>query len=114
MQEYPVKPGTAGKINFKEIFEAAFDSYVEEDGWLKGSYGSMPKIWAKQEGKKAVTVDTETDKQLAVKMAAGDQEAFELAKDTQRRWNDFLEGVTGYSAKMRSKKMQKAAKAKAE
>ncbi len=113
MQEYPVKPGHAGKIDFKMIFEAAFGSYEEEDGWLKGSYGSMPKIWAKQDGKKVIVVDTETDKDVARRIAAGGpagEEAMALAQDTHRNWNDFLEGVTGYDSKTRSKKIQQAAK----
>jgi hypothetical protein len=113
MQEYPVKPGHAGKIDFKMIFEAAFGSYTEEDGWLKGGYGSMPRIWAKQDGKKAIVVDTETDKQVAIDIGKGGAEAetaMQLAKDTQRAWNDFLEGVTGYNAKQRSKKAQEQAK----
>lgn len=110
MQEYPVKPGHAAKIDFQMIFEAAFGSYKEEDGWLKASYGSMPKIWAKQDGKKSVVVDTETDKTIAVRMTKGDAEAEAIAKDTHRAWNDFLEGVTGYDAKMRSKKAQEQAK----
>lgn len=110
MQTYPVKPGHAGKIDFKTIFEAAFGSYEEEDGWLKGSYGSMPRIWAKQDGKKGVVVDTDTDKSIAVAMANGDAEAGMIARDTHRAWNDFLEGVTGYDAKTRSKKIQEAAK----
>lgn len=116
MQEYPVKPGHAGKIDFKMIFEAAFGSYDEDDGWLKGSYGSMPKIWAKQDGKKLVIVDTETDKNIAIAIGKGGDEAaqaMELAQDTQRQWNDFLEGVTGYNAKMRSKKVQEKAKKEA-
>ncbi len=113
MQEYPVKPGHAGKIDFKMIFEAAFGSYEEDEGWLKSSYGSMPKIWAKQDGKKKVIVDTETDKTIAVRMAEGDEEAGQIAVDTQRTWNDFLEGVTGYNAKMRSKKAQEQAKKEA-
>jgi hypothetical protein len=113
MQEYPVKPGHAAKIDFKMIFEAAFGSFEEDDGWLKGGFGSMPRIWAKQEGKKTVVVDTETDKTVALRIAQGGAEAdaaLQLAKDTHRTWNDFLEGVTGYDAKNRSKKIQAAAK----
>lgn len=114
MQEYPVKPGHAGKIDFTMIFEAAFGSYEkQDDGWLQGSYGSMPVIRAKQDGKKKVIVDTETDKSYAVKMAEGDQEAGQVAMDTHRAWNDFLEGVTGYDAKTRSKKVQEQAKKEA-
>jgi hypothetical protein len=110
MQEYPVKPGNAAKIDFNAAFEACFGDYKEEDGWLKGSFGSMPKIWAKQEGKKAVVVDTETDKDFARRLAGGDQDALRIAMETQRCWNDFLEAVTGYNAKQRSKKLQEAAK----
>lgn len=113
MQEYPVKPGHAAQIDFKLIFEAAFGSYEEDDGWLQGSYGSMPKIRAKQDGKKKIVVDTETDKTVAKRMADGDEAAGELARDTHRAWNDFLEGVTGYDAKTRSKKVQEAAKKEA-
>ncbi len=105
-----MKPGHAGKIDFNLIFEAAFGSYTVEDGWLTGSYGSMPSIRAKQEGKKAVIVDTITDKSFVTKMAAGDPEATAIAQDTHRAWNDFLEGITGYDSKTRSKKIQKAAK----
>lgn len=113
MQEYPVKPGHAAKIDLKMIFEAAFGEVQEDDGWLKASYGSMPKIWAKQDGKKALVVDTETDKSIAVKMAQGDEEAGQVARDTHRAWNDFLEGATGYDAKTRSKKVQEQAKKEA-
>lgn len=113
MQEYPVKPGHAGKIDFKMIFEASFGSYEEEDGWLKASMGSMPKIWAKQDGKKKLIVDTETDKTIAVRMAEGDEEAGRIAVETQQTWNEFLEGVTGYDAKMRRKKAQEAIKKEA-
>lgn len=113
MQEYPVKPGTAAKIDFKAAFEENFENVSEDDGWLKGSYGSMPKVWAKQDGKKLVVVDTESDVSFAKRMAEGDSEAQQIAMDTQRRWNNFLETVTGYNAKMRGKKAQEKAKKQA-
>lgn len=110
MQEYPVKPGTAAKIDFRQAFEACFGDFKEEDGWLKGSFGTMPKIWAKQDGKTKLVVDTETDKTVAQRIAKGDNGAAALAMDTQQRWNEFLEAATGYNAKQRSKKAQEAAK----
>ena len=110
MQSYPVRPGHAAKIDFRMIFEAAFGSFDDDGEWLKGGYGTMPRIWARQDGKKAVVVDTDTDKSLALRLAQGDLQAAELAKETQRSWNDFLEGVTGYDAKQRSKKIQEQAK----
>ncbi len=95
MQSYPVKPGHAAKVNLADSFDA---------------YGSMPSIKVRYEGKKELQVDTLSDKSFAMKVAAGDKAALEVAMDTQRRWNDFLEGVTGYDAKTRGKKAQEAAK----
>jgi hypothetical protein len=110
MQTYPVKPGHAAKTDLKMLFEAAFDAVREEDGWLVGAFGTMPTIKARYEGKNELVVDTVTDKTFAVKMAQGDAQAGEVAKETHSRWNDFLEGATGYDAKTRSKKIQEAAK----
>ena len=110
MQKYPVRPGHAAKTDLKMLFEAAFDSVKQEGEWLVAAFGTMPTIKARYEGKKELVVDTVTDKSFAVKMAQGDQQALEVAKETQSRWNDFLEGATGYDAKTRSKKIQEAAK----
>ncbi len=110
MQTYDVKPGHAGKIDFRGLFEICFDGCKEDDEWLIGSFGSMPMIRARQEGKKFVHVDTQTDKSFVTRMTEGDDEAMQIAQETQRRWNDFLEGVTGYNAKQRSKKAQEKAK----
>jgi hypothetical protein len=110
MQTYPVKPGHAAKVDFGMVFDACFESHKMDGEWFAGSFGSMPQIKAKYQGKKELVVDTVTDKSFAQKVAAGDKEAFRLAADTQRRWNEFLEAVTGYDAKARAKKVQEAAK----
>lgn len=110
MQTYPVRPGHAAKTDLKMLFEAAFDSCTEKAGWLTGKFGTLLDIKVKYEGKKEFVVDTVTDKTIAVKMAQGDDSAMVMAKETQSRWNDFLEGATGYDAKQRSKKIQEAAK----
>ena len=93
MQEYEVKRGHAKNTDLKQIFELAFGTYREEDGWLVGAFGAMKMI-----------------KAIAPRVAKGDQEAFKLAQETQRRWNDFLETATAYDAKMRGKKAQAAVK----
>jgi hypothetical protein len=110
MQTYPVKPGHAAKVDFGMVFDACFDSHKMDGDWYSGAFGSMPQIKAKYQGKKELVVDTVTDKSFAQKVAAGDKQAFQLAADTQRRWNEFLEAVTGYDAKARSKKIQEMAK----
>ena len=110
MQTYPVRPGHAAKTDLKMLFEAAFDACTEKDGWHTGKFGTLLDIKVKFEGKKEFVVDTVTDKAVAVRMANGDDSAMQMAKDTQSRWNDFLEGATGYDAKTRGKKIQEAAK----
>lgn len=110
MQSYPVKPGHAAKIAFEDVFDACFDSHKKEGQWLVGGFGAMPTIKARYEGKKELVVDTVADKSFAQKVAGGDKEALQTAMETQRRWNEFLEGVTGYDAKTRGKKAQEAAK----
>lgn len=110
MQTYPVKPGHAAKVDFAMVFDACFDSHRMDGDWYSGSFGSMPQIKAKYQGKKELVVDTLTDRSFAQKVAGGDKQAFQVAADTQRRWNEFLEAVTGYDAKARSKKIQEAAK----
>lgn len=110
MQTYPVKPGHAGKVDFGMVFDACFDAHTMDGDWYCGAFGSMPSIKAKYQGKKELVVDTVTDKSFVQKVAGGDREAFAVAADTQRRWNEFLEGVTGYDAKARGKKIQELAK----
>lgn len=110
MQEYPVKRGHAAGVDLSMMFEAAFDAVKVEDGWCTGSFGTMSRIRAKYEGKTSFVVDTESDRSFVPRIAAGDAEALELAQETQRRWNDFLEGATGYDAKMRKKKAEELAK----
>lgn len=111
MQEYEVKRGHAKKTDLKQLFELAFGSYKEEDGWLVGGFGAMPTIRAKYAptGERLV-VDTQTDPGWAARVLKGDGEAAKAVQETQRRWNDFLEMATAYDAKMRGKKAQEAAK----
>jgi len=110
MQTYPVKPGHAAKVDLAMVFDACFDKHTKDGDWLSGSWGSMPQIKVRYEGKKELQVDTITDKSFAVKVAQGDREAMRIAVETQRRWNEFLESATGYDAKARSKKIQEMAK----
>ncbi len=110
MQTYPVRRGQVVNTDLKMLFEAAFDSVSEDGEWLAGAYGTMTKIRVRYDGKTKLIVDTDTDKSFAKKVADGDSTAMEVAVDTQRRWNDFLEGATGYDTKTRKKKMEQAAK----
>ena len=47
MQTYPVRPGHAAKTDLKMLFEAAFDSCTEKDGWLKDTRGTAAIVYLK-------------------------------------------------------------------
>ena len=109
MQTYRVKAGQQKQVDFGMVFDACFDSHKKEGDWYCGSFGSMTLIKAKYEGK-GLVVDTESDKTILPLVAKGDKEAMKKAIDTQTRWNEFLESVTGYDAKERKKKAEEEAK----
>ncbi len=84
------------------LLEQHFGGSVEQtpDGWLTTSYGAITSIRAKLVSKDRFEVLSETDKGANPEVAA----------ETIRRWNTFLEAATGFTAKERSKRLQKKAK----
>ena len=102
MRDYPVKRTVKKNLKddgLRKIMEAHFDGVHEEGDLLVASYGAMERIAAKYDGKN-LWVETRTD------ASASD----ELALDTVRVYNRFLEEATGYTAKERKKLANKAAK----
>ena len=102
MRDYPVKRTVKKKLagdGLKEIMERHFEGVKEEGDEITAHYGAMKSIKAKYDGKK-LWVETDTD------ASASD----ELALDTVRVYNRFLEEATGYTAKERKKLANKAAK----
>ncbi len=115
MAQYPVKAGHQKEVDFGMVFDACFDSHTKQGDWYCGTFGSMTKIRAKYDGK-ALLAETESDKTILPLVAKGDRDAMKKAIDTQTRWNEFLESVTGFDAKERKKKSEEETKkgAKAE
>lgn len=98
--EYSLKRGFKPEIaRIKTALEEEFPSEVrEESGHLLTSYGALKSIDAWIEGKK-LSVVTE-----AVP-GVGDQEIL----DTNKRFRNFLEKATGYTAKQRLQMAKKEA-----
>ena len=104
MHEYEVRRGKydnvkadALKGSMKEIFGGA----EERDSKLFVSYGGLKELWAwPGEKGKSLCVDTKMDPSVDN----------ETAQRTIKAYNAFLESVTGYNAKERGKRAQKAAK----
>jgi hypothetical protein len=102
MQEYPIKRGfTKGfDVRMAEGLESYFETRPEEsEGHYRISYGALKRleVFTGEKGKTLV-VDTESDRSI---------EDDEVIIDTNRRFRDYLQYVTGYTAKERAKKMQK-------
>ncbi|MDG6257378.1 MAG: DUF5611 family protein [Methanomicrobiaceae archaeon] len=102
MQEYPIKRGfTKGfEVRMVEGLATYFTTQPEKSGdRYHISYGALRRLEVSTGEKgKTLVVDTESDRSI---------EEDEVILDTNRRFRDYLQYVTGYNAKERAKKMQK-------
>ncbi len=86
----------------KNLLEEHFGTSVEVDdeGWHMLAFGAMDPL----------KVRILSKAELEVRTFAKADVAPDLASDTIRRYNRFLEAATGFNSKQRSKRLQKKAK----
>lgn len=101
MQRYPVR--TSHRANLRpealaEIVRAVFDTAELRDGVVQGHYGALQSLRVRAQGR-----ELEVDVRMDPKVPA------EVAAETVRRYNRFLEESTGYSAKERARRLRKSA-----
>lgn len=102
MRAYELRRGHGKNLEgdkLRAIAAEAFGSATIEGDKVATSYGAIERLTAWTDGK-----------QLYVEMTMKPGVPDETATDTISRNNRFLEAATGYSAKERSKRAQKAAK----
>lgn len=102
MRSYELRRGHAKNLEgdqLRAITADAFGAATVEGGKVTATFGAIDKLTAWTDGK-MLFVD------MAMKPGVPD----DVATDTIARNNRFLEAATGYSAKERSKRAQKAAK----
>ncbi|OGS55729.1 MAG: hypothetical protein A3K60_03095 [Euryarchaeota archaeon RBG_19FT_COMBO_56_21] len=102
MQQYDIKRGlqeNLEKEKLKATAQNVFGKADEKDGKLVISFGALKELKVWSEGKK-LCVDTTMDTSVGNDIAA----------QTIKAYNTFLERVTGLTSKERGKKAQKAAK----
>ncbi|MEM4262839.1 MAG: DUF5611 family protein [Thermoplasmata archaeon] len=104
MQEYEIRRGhfpeiDGGKIEniLKEVF-GKFDK--KEDGSYETSFGALARLYIKIKDKKTLLVETTMNPKVDERVAS----------ETIKKYNAFLEAATGFTAKERSKRLQKKAK----
>ena len=82
----------------EDHFETSVD--VDNDGWHMVEYGALKPLKVKMLSKSELEVLTTSDPEVPN----------DVASESIRRYNKFLEAATGFNSKQRSKRLQKKAK----
>lgn len=101
--DYDIKKGNYGNLEgdgLKKMMESAFGTVKAEADILVSSYGAMTRIEVKLISKTLMDISAVTDRNASP----------DLAADTIKKWNEFLEQATGFSSKERRNRLQKKAK----
>ncbi len=102
MQEYEVRKGFQENLQpekLKTLMQEIFGNVLEKDGKFTSSFGALKELNA-WPSKNNLAVEMKTDPSV------GD----DVAQNTIKAYNTFLEKATGYTAKERGKRAQKKAK----
>lgn len=101
--EFDIKRGHFKKLEndgLKNIMADVFGEVSSEGDMLVASFGSIKKIKVKLINKSTLWVETETD--------PGTPD--EVAHETIKRYNIFMERATGFTSKQRRERLTKKAK----
>jgi len=103
MQEYEVRRGHQENIEpekLKTLMREAFGNVSERDGKFVSSFGALKELVAWPIKKNVLGIDTKMDTAVSN----------DVAQNTIKAYNSFLEKATGFSSKERGKRVQKKAK----
>jgi hypothetical protein len=103
MNEYEVRRGhqeNIGPEKLKAHMQQIFGNVHEKDGKFVSSFGALKELNAWASAKNKLAIDTKMDTSVSN----------EIAHETIKAFNTFLERATGLTAKERGKRAQKAAK----
>ena len=101
--EYEIRKGHHSEIDgdgLKNIMTEVFGKASQEGDMIVSSYGALARVEAKILGKASVLVNTRSD------LSAPN----DVASETIKRFNLFLERATGFTSKQRRNRLQKKAK----
>ncbi len=103
MQTYPVRASHRGNLQPSElerIARSAFEEAQVDGTAVRAKFGAIRELTARASGR-----------ELAVDLAMDPKVPAEVAAETVRRYNRFLEEATGFSSKERAKRLRKSASA---
>jgi hypothetical protein len=101
VQKYPVRPSHRANLvadRLLALCQLAFDSAETSEGRTRARYGAISSLVTWGEGR-----------DLAVELTMDPKVGVDIAAETIKRYNRFLEEATGYSAKERAKRLRKSA-----
>ena len=105
MTDYPVKTTHRGQLSPESLVAKARDAFGSAEvaeGSVLASYGALSRLTVRPSGK-----------ELHVETVMEPKVAPEVAAETVRRYNRFLEAATGFTAKERAKRLRKSAQSPA-
>lgn len=101
MQTYPVRASHRGNLDpaaLERILGTHLESVARAGSDVTASYGAIVRLAAHADGK-SLAIDVTTNPKVPADVAA----------ETVRRYNRFLEEATGFTAKERAKRLRKSA-----
>ncbi|MGP8159131.1 MAG: DUF5611 family protein [Thermoplasmata archaeon] len=101
MQTYPVRASHRAGLTppaLEAVLKTHFGTAAVEGDAVVGSFGAISRLSARAAGR-----------ELSVDLTMNPKVPDEVARETIRRYNQFLEAATGYSSKERAKRMRKSA-----
>ncbi|HYB78327.1 MAG TPA: DUF5611 family protein [Thermoplasmata archaeon] len=101
MQKYPVRAADRKNLTLpalEEILRGCFGEARTEGDVAVAVYGAISRLAVRPEGRE-LWVDPKMNPQVTE----------DVARETIRRYNQFLETATGFSAKERAKRLRKSA-----
>jgi len=101
VQNYPVRASHRATLSLpalEEVLRVHFGSASVEGDAAVSSYGAIVRLAAKPVGR-----------ELSIDLTMNPKVPEEVARETIRRYNQFLEAATGFTSKERAKRMRKSA-----
>lgn len=100
MQKYPVRASARAQLTEARLIELCrrhFEGGALSDGRVEARYGALARLAARVDGK-----------ELAVEVTMDPSVPGDVAQETIRRYNRFLEEATGYTTKERAARLKKS------
>jgi hypothetical protein len=101
VQNYPVRASHRGNLAVATLAGLAkthFDSSAVDGEAVVATYGAISRLAARADGR-----------ELSIEVVMNPKVPEDVARETIRRYNLFLEAVTGFSSKERAKRLRKSA-----